>query len=150
MMDCTNRAAANEAPKFKDTAELLYYLYADLTRLSQVASPNIVLHRFNDPSAPLHGIAAAQAHEEALFEAAGGTLVMDVESVVANSHFGAVLGVIRGQKPGLNDLAMPFCGLWRFVGGKPVEHWENTAGDPSEIASWLATAQCAESVSSLK
>ncbi|KAJ8123490.1 hypothetical protein O1611_g9576 [Lasiodiplodia mahajangana] len=145
-MDSSNGAVAKESPNFRDTAELLYYLYADLTRLSQVASPNIVLHRFNDPSNPLRGIAAAQAHEEALVTATGGTLVMDVESVVANLYFGAVLGVIRAQSPGLEDLAVPFCGLWRFVDGKPVEHWENTAGDAQEIASWLADAQ-AEGIS---
>ncbi|KAI0469051.1 hypothetical protein F4859DRAFT_488370, partial [Xylaria cf. heliscus] len=101
---------------FENTKELLLYLYADLTRLSRVASPEIILHRFTDPSRPLEGIAAAQAHEEALVAATGGTLVMEVESVVANAHFGAVLGVLRakGGDKGREDLAVPFCGLWRF------------------------------------
>ncbi|KAI0873244.1 hypothetical protein GGS24DRAFT_401254 [Hypoxylon argillaceum] len=140
-MDSSDGATTKGARDFKDTAELLRYLYADLSRLSQVASPDIILHRFNDPSTPLQGIAAAQAHEEALIAATGGTLVMDIESIAANPHFGAVLGFLRGQSPGLDDLVVPFCGLWRFVDGKPIEHWENTAGNSQEIASWLMAAR---------
>ncbi|KAI0450945.1 hypothetical protein F5B21DRAFT_507715 [Xylaria acuta] len=155
------------AVSFKDTKELLLYLYADLTRLSRVASPDIVLHPFQDPRPPpppphhhhpLNGIAAAQAHEEALVSATGGTLVMDVESVVANAHFGAVLGVLRARCSSDNDddddddddddpsrredLAVPFCGLWRFDAlGRPVEHWENVAVDPQVVADWLKAAR---------
>lgn len=37
------------------------------------------------------------------------------------------------------DLAVPFCGVWRFQGGKLVEHWENAA-DPAELGRWLAAS----------
>jgi hypothetical protein len=141
MNSSNNKGRTRRALSFKDTTELLHYLYADLTRLCHVASPDIILHPFNDHSAPLRGIAAAQAHEETIVNATGGTLKMDVESVVANSHFGAVLGVLRGQSPGQDDLAVPFCGLWRFVDGKAVEHWENTAGNSEEIVEWLTVAR---------
>jgi ketosteroid isomerase-like protein len=52
------------------------------------------------------------------------TLVMDVQHIVANDHFGAVLGVIRAHPNG-QVMEMPFCGLWRFRSGRIVEHWEN-------------------------
>ncbi|KAK4157003.1 hypothetical protein C8A00DRAFT_12105 [Chaetomidium leptoderma] len=85
----------------------LTYLYQDLTRLSQIASPHIILHpadrnlSSSSPTPrsppPLTGIAAAQQHEEQLLAATGGTLVMDVESITvgADGVFGCVLGVLR-------------------------------------------------------
>ncbi|KAI0538121.1 hypothetical protein GGR58DRAFT_469560 [Xylaria digitata] len=75
-----NDATTNEVVHFYDKAELLRYLYADLTRLKQVASPDIVLHCY-DQATSLRGIAAAQAHEEALIAITGGTLQMDVKAV---------------------------------------------------------------------
>ncbi|KAI0154961.1 hypothetical protein GGR57DRAFT_101440 [Xylariaceae sp. FL1272] len=132
--------ATTRTPGFKSHRDLLLYLYEDLTKLEQVASQDIVLHRFDNSSSPLKGLEAAQAHEEALVAATGGTLYMDVESVVANSHFGAVIGILRAQCPGLDDLAVPFCGLWRFADGQLVEHWENAAADPETMASWLRAA----------
>ncbi|KAI0480759.1 hypothetical protein GGR56DRAFT_671844 [Xylariaceae sp. FL0804] len=177
----TPAAAAAAAPtdktrklEFSSNAELLRYLYADLTRISQVSAPDIVLHRYASSSSgllprTLVGAAAAQAHEEALVAATGGTLRMDVESVSANAHFGAVLGVLRARRrrpgdgggdevgdgagpqdatgdgdgdAGLRpDLALPFCGVWRFVDGRAVEHWENGAAPPEEVESWLAGPQ---------
>jgi len=49
---------------------------------------------------------------------------MDVQHITANDYFGAVLGVLRAHLDG-DNLAMPFCGLWRFRDGLIVEHWEN-------------------------
>ncbi|KAI1344123.1 hypothetical protein F5Y15DRAFT_410974 [Xylariaceae sp. FL0016] len=127
-----------EPAPFPTTAALLHYLYRDLTRLSDVASADLVLHPFAPAnSQPLVGIAAAQAHEEALVKATRATLVMDVESVTANDNFGVVMGTLRAKKDGLKDLAMPFCGVWRFEGGLAVEHWENGVGNPDEVAEWL-------------
>ncbi|KAM7185811.1 hypothetical protein V8F33_012201 [Rhypophila sp. PSN 637] len=123
------------------TAALLEYLYQDLSRISEIASKDIVLHPadrdLSSPSKqPLKGIESVQAHEDALIAATGGTLFMEVQSIEANEHFGAVLGVLRATKSGRHDLAIPFCGLWRFQDGKAVEHWENAA-DPRALARWL-------------
>jgi len=78
-----------------------------------------------------------QAHEDALFAATEGTLVMDVDSISANEHFGAVMGTLRANKKGKGEVAVPFCGVWRFQGGKAVEHWEN-AVDAAMLGKWLA------------
>jgi hypothetical protein len=64
----------------------LAYLYKDITRLSQIASPHIILHPADrnlttPPRPPLVGIAACQAHEEAFLAATGGTLAMEAESI---------------------------------------------------------------------
>ncbi|KAI1265813.1 hypothetical protein F5Y18DRAFT_383550 [Xylariaceae sp. FL1019] len=110
-LDLNVDMSANRTPSFESTRDLLIYLYEDLTRLAQVASQDIILHRFDNPSSPLRGLKAAQAHEDALVAATGDTLFMDVELVVASSHFGSVIGILRAQCPGLDDLAVPFCGL---------------------------------------
>ncbi|KAK0631200.1 hypothetical protein B0T14DRAFT_501292 [Immersiella caudata] len=130
-----------QAPPFPDTTTLLQYLYEDLSRISEVASRDILLHTadrdLSSPSkAPLRGVEAAQAHEDALIAATGGSIVMDVQSISANEHFGSVMGVLRASKTGREDLAIPFCGVWRFEGGWAVEHWEN-AIDPGQFALWF-------------
>ncbi|KAK5651254.1 hypothetical protein OQA88_12662 [Cercophora sp. LCS_1] len=126
---------------FPDTTALLRYLYADLTRISEIVSDEIVLHTadrdlHSPPKAPVKGVAAVQAHEEALIASTGGTLVMDVQSLTANEHFGTSLGVLRATKAGKEDLAIPFCGVWRFKGGKAVEHWEQAA-DMKAFLKWV-------------
>ncbi|KAK3314411.1 hypothetical protein B0H66DRAFT_568410 [Apodospora peruviana] len=131
------------AVSFLDTAAVLRYLYADLSRISQVSSDNIKLHPADrdllSPSKPpLKGLPAVQKHEDALIAATGGTLIMDVESITANADFGTVLGTLRATKEGQQDLAIPFCGVWRFEGGKAVEHWENAA-DAEGIGRWLSS-----------
>lgn len=130
-------------PTFSDTTSLLQYLYADLTRISEIVSEDIILHPADrdlssPPKASVEGVAAVQAHEEALLASTGGTLVMDVESITANDHFGTALGVLRAKKEGKEDLAIPFCGVWRFKNGKAVEHWENAA-DVKGFAEWVSS-----------
>ncbi|TGJ86712.1 hypothetical protein E0Z10_g2022 [Xylaria hypoxylon] len=134
-----NEATDNKAVHFEDPVELLRYLYADLTRLSQVASPDIVLH-CSDHTTSLRGIAAAQAHEEALVAATGGTLHMDVKSVTMDGELRGVRGFMRARKPGLEDLEAQFYGLWRFENGKPVEHFENIIGDTMKVVRWFGAA----------
>jgi hypothetical protein len=133
--------AASRSTSFPDTASLLRYVYADVCRISEVASDDILLHPADrdlvtPPKPPLRGVQAAQAHEEALVAATGGTLVMDVESITANHEFGCVMGVLRATKQGRPDLAIPFCGVWRFKDGLAVEHWENAA-NPGLLGAWL-------------
>lgn len=130
-------------PKFDDNASLLRYLYKDLTRLSQVAADDIVLHTagrdFTPGAQPFRGIAAAQAHEERLVAATGDTLIMEVESITANRYFGTVLGNLRAgpdQATNRDKICVPFCGVWRFCDGSAVEHWEN-AIDAVKLKDWL-------------
>lgn len=125
------------APIHPNTA-ILQTVYADLSRLGDYASDDVVLHRANrtvEDSQPLVGKDAVMAHEHALLDAAGGTLVMDVQHIVANDHFGAVLGVLRIRHP--REAAMPFCGLWRFKDGCIVEHWENAYDAPALAAALI-------------
>lgn len=140
-------------PSFASHEELLRWLYADLTRLERVAAPTLLLHRYDDHARPLRGAAAAQAHEEALVAATGGTLVMDVESVAATAHFGTVMGTLRAGGGRLRPpLAVPFCGVWRFdAQGRLAEHWENVAVETSVVERWFqeeAAAAVAEAAKS--
>lgn len=122
--------------------QTLRAIYADLTRLGEYAADDMVLHTAarevsSDVTAGrIVGKEAAVAKERELIRLTGGTLVMDVEHIAANDHFGAVLGVLRAHHGGAT-LAMPFCGLWRFRDGLILEHWEN-AYDVSAIETFLS------------
>ncbi|KAI0432063.1 hypothetical protein F5Y09DRAFT_340014 [Xylaria sp. FL1042] len=120
--------------------QLLQYLYADLRRLSEVVSPDIVLHPFDTRHTSLHGVAEVQAHENALVAATDGTLRMDVESMAVSGNYAVVAGTIRARKTGLADLEAGFCGLWRFEDGIPVEHWEEVTGDAQRVSRWFLDA----------
>lgn len=102
--------------------EILRTIYTELTRMKDHISDEVVLHRAartsQDPR-PCVGKDAVMAHEHALLGAAGGTLVMEVQHIVAKDHFGAVLAVLRIRHP--QKAAMPFCGLWLFKDGRIVE-----------------------------
>jgi hypothetical protein len=117
-------------------------LYADLTRLGEHAADDMVLHAAerevsSDVTAGrIVGKEAAVAKERELIHLTGGTLVMDVEHIAANDHFGAVIGVLRAHRGGAT-LAVPFCGLWRFCDGLITEHWENVY-DVSAIKTFLS------------
>ena len=123
--------------------KMLRALYADLTRLGEFAADDMVLHAAerevcSDPSAGrIVGKKAAVAKERDLIRLTGGTLVMDVEHIAANDHFGAVFGVLRAHR-GAATLAVPFCGVWRFRDGLITEHWEN-AYDLSAFGIFLAS-----------
>jgi len=129
------------ARRFPDNVALLNYLYKDLSHISEVSSDDIVLHPadrdlVSPPRRPVEGLNAVLSHEMALITATGGTLVMDVQDITANDHFGTVLGTLRAKKEGRDNLAIPFCGVWRFRDGQAVEHWENAA-DPKALERWL-------------
>lgn len=134
------------SPTFEDTTSLLRYVYADLTRLSQIASPDIILHTadrslYSPAKEPIRGVEAAQTYEEQLVAATGGTIVMEVQSFSANEHFGTVLGTLQAAGSTGRTVSMAFCGVWRFVDGKAVEHWEN-AFDPVKFRDWFASNEC--------
>jgi aryl-alcohol dehydrogenase-like predicted oxidoreductase/ketosteroid isomerase-like protein len=103
-------------------------VYADLTRLRDFAAEDVVLHAAERETPGgvkrVVGRDAVDAKERALIAMTGGTLVMEVDHIVANDHFGAVMGVMRGKADG-KTIAMPYCGLWRFRDGVILEHWEN-------------------------
>lgn len=76
--------------------------------------------------------------------AARGTLRMDVERIIVGGagggggenggkeeQYATVYGWIRARKPGIEDLAVRFRGVWRFGegDGRVVEHWENVEGE---------------------
>lgn len=120
-------------------AAVLRAIYTDLSRIGEFVDDDVVLHPADRELVghdPVVGRPAVEAHERDLIDATAGQLVMDVEHVVADDHFGAVLGVLRVSR-GDGDIAMPFCGLWRFRDGRILEHWEN-AYDPAGLRAQLA------------
>jgi hypothetical protein len=108
--------------------ETLRTIYADLSKIGDYISETAVLHTANrerpDYPSKIIGKQAIQDHELQLIHLTHGTLLMDVETVVANDYFGSVLGIFRANLP-TGNIAAPFCGLWRFQNGLIVEHWEN-------------------------
>jgi len=114
-------------------------IYEDLRRVERHADEDMVLHvaqRRGDPGADrIHGKAAVVEKMHALIRNSSGTLKMQVDSIVANDYFGAVLGSIRVRR-GESEMAMPFCGLWRFRDGRILEHWEN-AYDIAELDAFM-------------
>jgi hypothetical protein len=114
---------------------MLRAVYADLTRIAEYSDEAVVLHPA-DPTAPdVIGRANVLAQEMELIRLTERSLLMDVEAIIANDFFGAVLGKLRAEKA-RGSIAMPFCGLWRFRQGRIVEHWEN-AYDASEFGRFL-------------
>jgi predicted metal-dependent hydrolase len=108
--------------------EILRTIYADLTRIAEYADNDVVLHTADRdiPGRALRvvGKEAVLAKELDLIRLTGDTLTMDVHDIIANDHFGAVLGILRVRLTD-RETAMPFCGLWRFHNGRIIEHWEN-------------------------
>lgn len=106
----------------------LEHIYADLSCIAEYCDEQVILHpaeRSVTPEIqPVVGREAVLAKELALIRLSEGTLVMDVESIIANDSFGAVTGTLRVEKAG-RKIGMPFCGLWRFRDGRVLEHWEN-------------------------
>jgi hypothetical protein len=95
--------------------ETLRAVYADLTRLGEFASDDIVLHgaeRSTTDDARYVGKQAVVAKERELIRLTGNTLLMDVQHITANDYFGAVLGTLRAHLDG-DNLAMPSaaCGV---------------------------------------
>ncbi|MEV0090225.1 nuclear transport factor 2 family protein [Streptomyces sp. NPDC050738] len=119
---------------------LLRSLYEDLTTIAEYATDDMVLHPAIQRACPgtpdIVGRQAALQWERNLIQNSAGTLVMDVEHITANDHFGTVLGTLVARFGG-QDFADSFCGLWRFEGGRITEHWENNH-DPARLAALVA------------
>jgi len=119
--------------------EKLRSIYADLRRIGEFSANDVVLHTAERgiPGRPAQvvGQKAVVAKELELIRATNDTLLMDVQSIVANDHFGAVLGILRARLNG-REIGVPFCGLWRFRDGLITEHWEN-AYDVNAFARFL-------------
>ncbi|VDM90876.1 SnoaL-like domain protein [Mycobacterium basiliense] len=115
-------------------------IYADLTAISAYVTEDVVLHaaeRAIPGAVPVYtGAQAVLDKEVDLIRRTAGTLVMDVDFVVANDYFGTAAGLLRASL-GDEAITMPFCGLWRFHHGRIVEHWEN-AYAADEFAKFLA------------
>lgn len=130
--------------------ETLRVLYQDLTRIDEFADPAIVLHKADRGASGGLSMAigkrAVRDHELELVERAHQTLQMQVHEIVANDHFGTVLGTLHATCEG-QTIGMPFCGVWRFQDGKVIEHWEHAfdarvlggflMGDPTRAFRWI-------------
>lgn len=127
-------------PNAHPNIETLRAIYADLSRIAEYADDDVVLHTadrgVSGRPPQVAGKAAVLAKELELIRQTGSTLVMDVQEIIANDHFGAVLGILRARLNG-SEIGMPFCGLWRFRNGRIVEHWEN-AYDAAALGRFLA------------
>jgi ketosteroid isomerase-like protein len=129
-------------PNTHPNIEILRTIYADLTRIAEYADDGVVLHTA-DRDIPgratrVVGKEAVLAKELDLIGLTDNTLTMDVHDIIANDHFGAVLGFLRVRLNGKAN-AMPFCGLWRFRNGRIIEHWEN-AYDATAFGHFLTGA----------
>ncbi|MBX8489739.1 nuclear transport factor 2 family protein [Pseudomonas cichorii] len=123
-------------------------IYEDLTRIAEFSDDDIVLHKADRNACPPTAIGkqAVRLHEVELIAVTHSSLHMDVQEIIANDYFGAVLGSLRATS-GDKRICMPFCGLWRFRDGKVIEHWENAydvealagflGGDDVRAARWL-------------
>ncbi|KAL2142518.1 hypothetical protein VTI28DRAFT_1075 [Corynascus sepedonium] len=118
--------AVDNEERFTTPLARLQYLYDDVTRLREIASPAIILHPADrdlrsplSPRPPLVGIAAAQRYEEALVVAAAGAetagkgaarFAMEVESMTVDSQnvFGCVMGVLRVGRGFGNDISTKY------------------------------------------
>nr|WP_240929694.1 nuclear transport factor 2 family protein [Streptomyces coryli] len=131
----TSPAASSEHPN----CATIRAVYRDLTRIAEYAADDVVYHvaaRDTPEGAPdLHGKHAVTAVERWLADKTGGTLRAEVESVVANDHWGTIIGTfhftIRGE-----EHAERFCGLWKFRDGLITHHWQN-AYDPVALGRLL-------------
>lgn len=124
----------------KKNTEILQDIYNDLGCISKYAADDIVLHTSDQGTSGRTQIVGKEnvvAKELDLIRLTGRTLKMDVEQIIANEHFGAVIGTLHARNNGF-DIEMPFCGLWRFHKGKIVEHWEN-AYDVVALEQFLTT-----------
>lgn len=125
--------------KLHANVETLRAVYKDLTRIAEFADNDIVLHKADRSScrslSMIIGKLAVRNHQLDLIEHSRQTLYMDVQEIVANDHFGSVLGHMRTSCE-RKTMGMPFCGLWRFRDGKIIEHWENVY-DSQALGSFL-------------
>ncbi|MFJ4972900.1 nuclear transport factor 2 family protein [Streptomyces sp. NPDC088755] len=110
-------------------ATLLRALYADMTLLARYAANDIRLHSHG--TAPLlagtwTGRDAVLTRQAALWAAAPGTLRLVPHRISADDSFGTVIGRLTAHRDG-HRLDTDICGVWRFTGGRPAEHWEHCA-----------------------
>jgi hypothetical protein len=110
-------------------AQLLRAIYADFSLLDKYASDDIVLHAGGTRgimAGDYVGKQAVLAKEAELYRRSGASLAVVADHIVANDHFGALLGRFTANRDG-ERFESEICGLWRFEDGLVVEHWENCA-----------------------
>ncbi|RMR89747.1 Polyketide cye SnoaL-like domain protein [Pseudomonas coronafaciens pv. striafaciens] len=114
--------------KLHSNREVLRAVYKDMTRITEFADADIVLHKADQGAGGGLSIAigreAVLSHQINLIRRTHQTLYMDVHDIIANDHFGSVLGEMRASCEG-RKIIMPFCDLWRFRDGRIIECWEN-------------------------
>src|SRR5262249_50786190 len=110
-------------------AKTLRAIYSDFSLLEKYAGDDIVLHAAGSRdimTGDYVGKQAVLAKELELFARSGGTLALVVDHIVANEHFGVMIGRFTANRDG-KPFEGEVCGLWRFRDGLVVEHWENCA-----------------------
>ncbi|MBP2327567.1 ketosteroid isomerase-like protein [Kibdelosporangium banguiense] len=113
--------------------ELLRAVYADFRLLNEFARQDMVLHAAGSRgilTGDYVGKQAVLARVLELYRRSGGSLVLSADDIVANDHFGVVLGRLAANRAG-RRLEGEVCGVWRFQDGLIVEHWENCADWPA-------------------
>jgi len=109
-------------------AKTLRAIYADLRCIGDYVDDDVILHaaerEVTGMKADYIGRQEVVEKERELVRLTDGTLLMDVQGVQANDHFGTVIGTLRAHLRG-HDMAMPFCGVWQFRDWRIIEHWEN-------------------------
>lgn len=110
--------------------------YAALTRLEDYASDDVLLHGANhtvEDGIPASARMRSWLASRPLLAAADGTLVMDVQHIVANDHFRRCLGRHADSPPARGrHTVSAACGS--FKDGRPVQRWENAYDAPALIA----------------
>jgi ketosteroid isomerase-like protein len=108
-------------------------IYRDFSLLADYASRNMVLHAHGSRgimAGDYFGKHAALCKEMELHRRSGGSLVISADHIVANDHFGVMLGRVAANRDG-HEFEGEICGVWRFRDGVIVEHWENCADWPA-------------------
>ncbi|WP_460072996.1 nuclear transport factor 2 family protein [Streptomyces sp. YKOK-I1] len=101
-------------------------IYGSLSSsVAEFVADDVVLHiPVRDPDGnriQIRGKEKVLEYEAASIKIAADILDISVEHIYANDFFGVAFGKMMIG----DDLATPFCGLWRFADGKITEHWEN-------------------------
>ncbi|KAI0200229.1 hypothetical protein F4808DRAFT_172833 [Astrocystis sublimbata] len=139
--------------RFSTNEEVLIYLYQDLTRLKEVASPDIAFSvcRSNTRSTVHVGIGVAQEWMERLVLDSHGSLLMDIHEIgrmgpdstpfrSEEELYYFVRGVVRARAEGMDDLAVKFQHGWCFQ-DKLITEWNESDSrefnSREKIEKWL-------------
>ncbi len=132
--------------KLHSNREVLRAVYKDMTRITEFADADIVLHKADQGAGGGLSIAigreAVLSHQINLIRRTHQTLYMDVHDIIANDHFGSVLGEMRASCEG-RKIIMPFATCGGFAMAEL-----SSAGKTSTTCGRLAISSTARNRSS--